>query len=116
MSNVLRRYFPYLAIFFVWVASAGVLIGRAIAPAPAITVYKTVGTTTDPAKDDGPIHGYNPLFTAVPMEICPGRGGSFCPYEICSNSVPQTPNPGKLWNATVVGGKDGPVLICEWRH
>jgi hypothetical protein len=23
--------------------------------------------------------------------------------------------PQKLWNAYVVGGDDGPMLVCEWR-
>lgn len=70
----------------------------------------------EPPKEDlGPLHGKNPMFTAVPLEVCPSRGGSFCPYEICGNSTPQTPYAGKLWNATVVGGATGPIVVCEWR-
>jgi hypothetical protein len=59
--------------------------------------------------------GLAPNFTAVPMKLCPQDGGTFCPYESCAASYPQKTDYGKLWNSYVVPGKDGPVVICEWR-
>ena len=66
-----------------------------------------------------PLYGFlSPEFTTLPVPVCPplGTGPGMCPYTACAASVPQTQHPGKLWNAYVVSGKDGPMLVCEWRE
>lgn len=67
--------------------------------------------------DASPLHGFlPPMFTALRMPVCAPLHGEFCPYMSCAASAPETQSSGKLWNAYVVPGKDGPVVICEWRE
>ena len=66
-------------------------------------------------KDQGPLHGESPIFTVVPTKTCANTIGPFCDeWEWCNSSPPKVSTPEKLWNAYVVSGKDGPVLVCEW--
>lgn len=116
----LNRHVPYLIVFVIVVAIGSFVVGRTTAPVPVIASAKAAESVIPPPKDlpkdDGPLHGNSPIFTAVPVVVCPDRHiGSFCDYQLCGNSHPQTTTEHKLWNTTVVGGKDGPVLICEWR-
>jgi hypothetical protein len=68
------------------------------------------------AKDPGPLHGESPMFTVVPMKVCTSAFGPFCDeWEWCGSSAPKVSTPQKLWNAYAAQGKDGPVLVCEWR-
>lgn len=66
-------------------------------------------------KEKSPLNGKNPRFTASPIyAFCPSNA-DFCPYETCSVRPPKTTDAVQLWSAYVVPGKDGPLVICEWR-
>jgi hypothetical protein len=85
-----------------------------MSPPPSAT--SAIETKPKDPDEANPLHGFlAPMFTSLRVPVCKDLHGEFCDYMSCAIAKPETDDHGTLWNSYVVPGKDGPVLICEWR-